>query len=68
MRNKAINIMPRYIRKRNLKSYNRDMLRSTTRKINWVKMSETEDLNHLVSNFSSNFKDVLDFLYPVQII
>ena len=68
VRNKAANIAPRYIRKRNLKSYNRDVLRSATMKIDWEKMSETEDLNHLVSEFSANFKDVIDFLYPVQII
>ena len=68
MRNKAANIAPRYIRKRNLKLYNKDVLRSATMKIDWEKMSETEDLNLLVSEFSTNFKDVIDYLYPVQVI
>ena len=38
------------------------------RKIDWEEMSETEDLNYLVTEFSNKFKNVLDFLYPVQII
>ena len=36
--------------------------------VDWKEMSKSDDLDSLTADFSTKFKNVLDSIYPIQVI
>ena len=65
-KSKSIRHSPKYIRKRNYKNFNSQSFISEIRKIKWLDLYMSNDVNEALGLFMDKFKPILDRLAPMR--